>query len=143
METDSFRNRFLCRSCKKNLISKEALDNHIINCYETRIEKIKEKYNVTFIAIDKLTEGTACTILYARQYIDNELPLLIANSDQIVDIDMNDFINDAKNKSLFGSILTFIDETMNPKWSFVKKNDSGFVEEVKEIKKITKKAFNT
>jgi len=104
------------------------------------VDKIKEKYNVTFIAIDKLTEGTACTILYAKQYIDNELPLLIANSDQIVDINMNDFINDAKNKSLFGSILTFIDETMNPKWSFVKKNDSGFVEEVKEKVAISSEA---
>lgn len=46
MDTDynDFRNRFLCKSCKKNLISKESLDNHIINCYETKIEKIKEKY---------------------------------------------------------------------------------------------------
>jgi len=38
-----YRNRFLCKSCKKNLISKEALDNHIINCYETKIEKYKQQ----------------------------------------------------------------------------------------------------
>lgn len=53
MEIDNFRNRFLCRSCKKNLISKESLDNHIINCYETRIEKIKEKYNEQIELINK------------------------------------------------------------------------------------------
>lgn len=38
-----FRNRFLCRSCKKLLISKEALDTHIIICYESKIEKMKEE----------------------------------------------------------------------------------------------------
>ena len=48
--------------------------------------KIKEKYNVTFIAINKLTEGTACTILYAKKYIDNNLPLLIANLGFVVEV---------------------------------------------------------
>ena len=38
----TFRNRFLCRSCKKLLISKESLDTHIILCYESRLEKMKE-----------------------------------------------------------------------------------------------------
>lgn len=40
-ERETFRNRFLCRSCKKLLISKEALDNHIIICYESRLENMR------------------------------------------------------------------------------------------------------
>jgi hypothetical protein len=42
LDENNYRNRFLCRSCKKTLISKEALDNHIISCYESKIEKILE-----------------------------------------------------------------------------------------------------
>ena len=38
-EINSFRNRFLCRACKKTLVSKYALDNHIVRCYEERIDK--------------------------------------------------------------------------------------------------------
>jgi hypothetical protein len=45
LEENNYRNRFLCRNCKKTLISKESLDNHIINCYESKIEKILECNN--------------------------------------------------------------------------------------------------
>lgn len=96
------------------------------------VKAIENNYNVTFIPIDKLTEGTACTVLYARKYINNNSPLLIANSDQIVDIDINDYLNDAVNRSLDGSILTFLDNEMNPKWSFAKTDTDGLVTEVKE-----------
>lgn len=49
-------------------------------------------------------------MLYARKYINNDTPLMIANSDQIVDIDIADFINDSFKRGLDGSILTFIDK---------------------------------
>lgn len=97
------------------------------------VDKLKEIYkNVIFIGIDKLTEGTACTLLYAKKYIDNICPLLIANSDQIVDIKIADFVKQCLNKNYDGSILTFTDLERNPKWSFAKKNEFGLVEEVKE-----------
>lgn len=50
---NDFRNRFLCKSCKKNLVSKESLDNHIINCYETKIQKIKENYIQQIESLEK------------------------------------------------------------------------------------------
>ncbi|HEC2781082.1 TPA: glycosyltransferase family 2 protein, partial [Campylobacter jejuni] len=100
------------------------------------VDEIKNNFNVEFIAIDKLTEGTACTVLYARKYINNNTPLMIANSDQIVDINIADFINDSLNRSLDGSILTFIDKEANPKWSFAKLNNN-LVVEVKEKEAIS------
>ncbi|HEG4692273.1 TPA: glycosyltransferase family 2 protein [Campylobacter jejuni] len=100
------------------------------------VDEIKNNFNVEFIAIDKLTEGTACTVLYARKYINNDTPLMIANSDQIVDIDIADFINDSFKRGLDGSILTFIDKEKNPKWSFVKLNND-LVVEVKEKEAIS------
>lgn len=101
------------------------------------VEKIQQNYNAIFISVDKLTEGTACTVLYARKYIDNEQPLLIANSDQLVDISIKSFINECINKNADGSILTFTDFELNPKWSFAKIDDKGYVTEVQEKKVIS------
>ncbi|MET3033223.1 glycosyltransferase family 2 protein [Flavobacterium johnsoniae] len=117
--------------------------NYILIARKEHLEKEKElvvqiekEYNAKFIGIDKLTEGTVCTVLYARKYINNELPLLIANSDQIVDISIPDFINDCFDRDLDGSILTFKDIELNPKWSFAKLNDD-LVIEVKEKEAIS------
>lgn len=96
------------------------------------VSEIEKKYNAHFIPIDKLTEGTACTVLFARQYINNNEPLLIANSDQIVDIDINNYIEDCLNRGLDGSILSFVDKEMNPKWSFAKIDTNKLVKEVRE-----------
>ena len=105
------------------------------------IEHIKISYpNTVITGIDKLTEGTACTVLFAKRYIDNEDPLLIANSDQIVDTDLNLFFQDCINRNLDGSILTFKDAELNPKWSFVKTNESGIVLSVKEKEAISNDA---
>lgn len=96
------------------------------------VEKIEHEFNAVFVPIEKLSEGTACTVLYARKFINNSTPLLIANSDQIVDIDIATFIDDCKNRELDGSILTFVDEHKDPKWSFAKIDEDGLVKEVKE-----------
>ncbi|MBL4900977.1 MAG: glycosyltransferase family 2 protein [Colwellia sp.] len=96
------------------------------------VKQIEKEFNAIFIPIDKLTEGTACTVLYARKYINNDEPLLIANSDQIVDMNISDFIDDCKKRKLDGSILTFIDEFKDPKWSFAKIDDNNLVTQVKE-----------
>jgi len=100
-------------------------------------EAIKANYNAEFIEIGQLTEGTACTVLFARELINNDNPLLIANSDQLVDISIQDYINDCLDKGMDGSILTFKDAELNPKWSFAKTNNEGLVTEVQEKKAIS------
>lgn len=102
--------------------------------------EIKKKYNVEFVTVDKLTEGTVCTVLHARKLINNDKPLIIANSDQIVDIDFKDFVDDCLNRKLDGSILTFLDRENNPKWSFAKTDEYGVVTEVKEKQLISNRA---
>ncbi len=87
--------------------------------------------------LDALTEGTACTVLAAKNYIDPEMPLLIANSDQIVDFDVNKFVADCLNRDLHGSILVFKDEKRDPKWSFAKLNQNGLVNKVAEKEPIS------
>ena len=41
--------------------------------------------NCKIVEVDGLTEGAACTTLLAKEYIDNDAPLLMANSDQFLD----------------------------------------------------------
>jgi len=101
------------------------------------VNEIQSTFNAIIIPIEKMTEGTACTVLYARQYINNDDPLLIANSDQIVDFEIELFINDCQLRRLDGSILTFSDKERNPKWSFVKIDNNKIVTEVQEKKPIS------
>ena len=101
------------------------------------VKQISSAYNATFLGIDKLTEGSVCTVLFARDIINCSLPLLIANSDQLVDTPIDQFINDCFHKKLDGSILTFTDPEKNPKWSFSRINDAALVVEVQEKKAIS------
>lgn len=105
------------------------------------IDQIKARYpNTEFIGINKPTEGTACTILYAKKLIDNDDTLLIANSDQLVDVNICSFLDDSLIRNLDGSIMTFKDHERNPKWSFAKTNSEGIVIEVKEKEAISSDA---
>ena len=41
--------------------------------------------NNEIVQIDGITEGAVCTTLLAKQYVDNNEPLIIANSDQFLE----------------------------------------------------------
>ena len=101
-----------------------------INQYAKFFSHLKMKYNIIIVPVIKTTQGAACTVLKACEYINNTTPLMIANSDQIVDIKVNDFVNDAHNKQLCGSIMTF--KSNDPKWSYAKVSEDNFVTSVKE-----------
>ena len=102
---------------------------HYINEQET-INWIRENYNVQFVLIDKLTEGAACTVLHAHRLINNDNSLLIANSDQIVDMNICDYINNSEERELDGSVLCFQDN--DKKWSYAKLDNNGFITEIRE-----------
>jgi len=75
-----------------------------------------------------LTEGAACSTLLAKDHINNDHPLLIANSDQLVDWIPLFFLEAMEGAD--AGMLTFT--ASSPKWSYVKINDDGFVTEVAE-----------
>lgn len=102
------------------------------------VKYIVQNYNVEFVLIDKLTEGAACTVLHAHRLINNDKPLLIANSDQIVDIDINDYINDSDNRNLDGSVLCFEDNHI--KWSYAKLDENNFITMIREKEVISNHA---
>lgn len=94
--------------------------------------------NCKIVCVNGVTEGAACTTLLAEQYINNDEPLLLSNSDQYVMWDSNEFMYSMMGDNIDGGILTF--EAIHPKWSFVRLNNEGFVCEVAEKKPISNKA---
>jgi NDP-sugar pyrophosphorylase family protein len=55
-------------------------------------ELLKDIPHDVAIPITQVTDGAACTVLLARELIDTTDSLLVANSDQYVDWEVNDFI---------------------------------------------------
>jgi dTDP-glucose pyrophosphorylase len=87
------------------------------------------------VEVDGITEGAACTTLLAKEFIDNDEPLLMANSDQFVEWNSNEFLYKMQESSIDGGIVTF--SATHPKWSFAKIDEYGFVTEVAEKKPIS------
>jgi len=105
-----------------------------------------EKYNLNYllkliapnceiVQVDGITEGAACTTLLAKKFIDNNEPLVIANSDQYVDWDSNTFMYAMQADNIDAGILSF--KSTHPKWSFAKLDENGYVCEVAEKKPIS------
>jgi dTDP-glucose pyrophosphorylase len=86
--------------------------------------------NTNIITVDSVTDGAACTTLLAKELINNDNPLIIANSDQYVDWNSSEFMYKMQEQDVDAGILTF--KSTHPKWSFVKVDDKGFVTEVAE-----------
>lgn len=82
-----------------------------------------------------LTEGAASTSLLAKDLINNDTPLIIANSDQIVKWDSAAFLESLN--SFDG--LTAVFEAAAPKWSYVK-SSNNLVTEVAEKTVISNQA---
>lgn len=90
------------------------------------------------IQLDGLTEGAACTVLTAKDYINSTDPLMIANSDQYVDININKYCQEIDRRNLDGLIMTLYSQ--DPKWSFAALDKEGYVTRVVEKKAISSHA---
>lgn len=87
------------------------------------------------VEVEGLTQGAACTTLLAKEFINNKNPLIIANSDQFIEWNSNDFLYKMNEQDVDGGIVTF--ESTHPKWSFAKINENNFVTEVAEKRPIS------
>lgn len=87
------------------------------------------------VVVDEVTEGAACTVLLASLLIDTDEELMIANSDQLINIDINDYLKAAEAPDSDGMIMTM--RANDPKWSFVRFNENGDVVEVVEKKVVS------
>ncbi len=90
------------------------------------------------VEIESDTGGAACTALVAIEHINNDEPLIITNGDQVFDIDLGAAVADFKKRNLDGGTITF--RGIHPRWSFVRLNDEGLVEEAAEKRPISRHA---
>jgi HAD superfamily hydrolase (TIGR01509 family) len=105
-------------------------------------EKYNLKYLLNLIApgcdivqIEGITEGAACSTLLAKDYINNDAPLVMANSDQFIEWNSNESMYAFSADDIDGGIVTF--KATHPKWSYARVGDNGFVSEVAEKKVIS------
>ena len=119
--------------------------NFIFIVKKEHYEKYNLKYLLNLIAdgckiiqVNTLTEGAACTALLAKELINDSNPLIIANSDQFIEWNSNEFFYSMAADECDGGIATF--KSTHPKWSYVKLGENGYVTEVAEKKTISNKA---
>jgi dTDP-glucose pyrophosphorylase len=82
------------------------------------------------VTVNAVTQGAACTVLLAREFINNDQPLMIANSDQYVELPINDYLKRLDDAHADGLIMTFWSD--HPKWSYCRLRVDGTVSEVVE-----------
>jgi HAD superfamily hydrolase (TIGR01509 family) len=80
-------------------------------------EHLNLDYTIT--TVDKVTEGSACTLLLAKKYIDNDTPMVSVNSDQWLDWNPNEFYRALLNPTYDGVISVFSQtDPSDLKWSY-------------------------
>ena len=92
------------------------------------------------IPIDYITEGPASTCLLAKEYINNDQPLLIINCDQIMWWNAEAFSVFSNTCHYDGLIVTYTEST--PKNSYAKLNRRGHVVRIVEKEVISNVSLN-
>lgn len=94
---------------------------------------------IRVIYAEKLTEGAAATCLLAKELINNDVPLVIANSDQFIEWDASSFYAEVLTPGRQGTILCFHlpMELNDTKWSYAAVDREGNVLDVQEKKVIS------
>ncbi len=90
------------------------------------------------VELDGVTEGAACTVLTAAGEIDHDAPMMIANSDQFVETDIDRYLAAMEEPPLDGLIMTM--RADHPKWSFVALDGENRVTRVVEKEVISNDA---
>lgn len=85
---------------------------------------------VNVVEVEGLTEGPASTVWLAKPYLNPDLPVVVANSDQYIDADLSEFYDGVSGPSSACVILCM--EDSDKKWSYVRQSSEGLVEEVRE-----------
>jgi dTDP-glucose pyrophosphorylase len=130
----------------QNVVPPELFDRariHIIvRAEHTALFEAEEKpANIRIHTVPALTEGAACTVLSIKSAIQNDAPLVIANSDQYLEWDVANFYRCLTHPDWDGVISTFHQpDPSDVRWSYARINTEGEVTEVAEKKYISENA---
>jgi NDP-sugar pyrophosphorylase family protein len=98
----------------------------------------KLKCKVDFIYISHVTKGPAISVALAKESLDMNQALIVANSDQYVSANFTHFVDEVRSATYAGQILTM--SATGSKWSYIRRNQNGLVSEVKEKVEISNEA---
>ena len=109
-------------------------DEHVYNHHMDVLLKKKFGDDISIVILDKLTEGSVCSCLYAEDYIDNEAPLVIHTLDIEFRPVFNPHVMNEINED--GLILTFKSNSTNYSYAEIDKR-TGYVKKTAEKKAIS------
>lgn len=118
-------------------VIREYEDNNLNNKLHETLNRITP--DCMIFVTPKKTNGSAETCLIAQNFIDDEEPLIIANCDQLMEWNGANFIKFIKNNDYDGVVVTY--ESNDPKNSFAKLDENGFITEIAEKKPISNVAL--
>ena len=98
---------------------------------------ILTNHTCKIIKLDNETKGAACSAMMAVEYINNEMPLIISNADQLFDVCLDQVISKFQNSD--AGVITF--ESIHPRWSYVRLDSENKVTETAEKRHISKSAI--
>ncbi len=106
--------------------------------YQLRPFLAKVAPGCTVIGIPGVTQGAACTVLCAKEHINTNNPLMIANSDQWINYSIDDYLLRFDTYRYSGFIMTMTSNLS--KWSFIRRGVDKRVVEVVEKKVVSDEA---
>lgn len=105
--------------------------DHLQHFYGEFIDVFNRVNSYKLIEVDALTEGAACTALLGKKHINQNIPLMIANTDQIMEYNRAEFYDTFYKSPSDGMIFTF--KSLEKKHSYVKLDElDRYVREVAE-----------
>lgn len=104
------------------------------------LERLSERYRTAFVTVEKLTQGACCTALAAFEIINNNLPVIFADSDNIFTREaFAGFAGDCLARGLDGSLLTFASD--EGCFSYAETDAAGVVVRTREKEVISRHAI--
>lgn len=91
------------------------------------------------VPVEGPTRGAACTALLCLDHITPGSELLILNGNEFIDVDYAAIVDDFRKRGLDAGLIVF--PSLHPRYSYVRLDDDGLVEEAAEKHPISRQAI--
>lgn len=115
-----------------------CLDTHdIVRFHAERVARLINP-DVQVFQIERQTGGSGCTALLAACQLDQDNELLIVSANELIKADIAVVLDEFRQQDFDGATLCF--SSLNPRYSFVRLDESGQAVEVSQRNPISKNA---
>lgn len=111
-------------------IKKYRLDN---------VLKMLTDNNCDIVIQKSETKGAVCSLLLAVKFLNHPGPILISNSDQVIEHDLNKIIDYFEKPGVDGGVVTF--DSVHPQWSYARVTENQRLIETAEKAPISRNAI--